>query len=57
MVPLTAEANTFYEEQIVCHICKNGFSIHNDKNHHKARYPCHYTGKFRGTAHSICDLR
>ena len=57
MVPLTDEANMFYEEQIVCHICKNGFSIHNDKNHHKARYPCHYTGKFRGTAHSICDLR
>ena len=23
----------------------------------KVRYHCRYTGKFRGTAHSICNLR
>ena len=24
---------------------------------HKVRDPCHYTGKFRGAAHNICNLR
>ena len=41
---------------------KNVFSIDkNDKNvfklYHKVRYHCHYTGKFRGATHSICNLR
>ena len=28
-----------------------------DKNYQKVRDHCHYTGKYRGTAHSICNLR
>ena len=24
---------------------------------HKVRDHCHYTGKYRGTAHNICNLR
>ena len=51
MIPLTDETNKFDKVQKVWHICKKGFSIDNDKNHHKVRDPCHYTGKSRGTAH------
>ena len=46
----------------ICYICKKEFSTdENDKNafklYHKVRDHCHYTGKFRGAAHSICNLR
>ena len=27
------------------------------KQHHKVRDHCHYTGKYRGAAHNICNLR
>ena len=29
----------------------------NDKNYRKVRYHFHFTGKYRGTTHSICNLR
>ena len=57
MIPLIGEENKFYEEREVCNICKKGFSIDNDKKHHKVRDHCHYTGKFRGAAHSVFNLR
>ena len=28
-----------------------------DKQHHKVKDHCHYIGKYRGTAHNICNLR
>ena len=28
-----------------------------DKKHHKVRDHCHYTGKYKGAAHSIFNLR
>ena len=28
-----------------------------DKNYRKVRYHCHYTGKYRGAAHSNCNLK
>ena len=61
MLPLTDEENKFYEKEKVCYICKKEFSNNeNDKNafkYHKVRDHCHYAGKFRGAAHSICNLR
>ena len=62
MIALTDSENKFYEEQEECHICKKEFCY--DKNekkkfklYQKVRHHCHYTGKFRGAAHSICNLR
>ena len=62
MIPLTDDENRSYEKQKECHICQKGFSY--DKNeekkfklYQKVRDHCHYTGKFRGAAHSICNLR
>ena len=62
MIPLTDKKNKCHEKQKFCHICKKEFSTEeNDKNafklFDKVRDHCHYTGKFRGAAHSICNLR
>ena len=44
------------------YICKKEFNTDkNDKNafmlYHKETDHCHYTGKYRGAAHNICNLR
>ena len=59
---LTNEEEESYENQKVCYICEKEFSTDtNDENtfklYHKVRDRCHYTGKFRGPAHNICNLR
>ena len=38
-----------------CYICKKVFG--NNKKHRKVRDHDHYTGKYRGAAHTICNLR
>ena len=58
MIPLTDEENKSYKKQKVCYVYKIGFSTDNDnKKYHKVRDNCHQTGKYRGAAHSICNLR
>ena len=65
MIPLTKKEEENYNNQKVCYICKKEFN-NNDtaessslehKKNYKARDHCHYTGKYRGAAHSICNLR
>ena len=47
ITPLTDEENKSYKKQKVCFICKKGFSTDDDnKNYHKVRDHCHYTGKY-----------
>ena len=59
MTPLADKENKSYEKQKVCCICKKEFSINDDdsKKYQKVRDHRHYTGKFRGAGHSICNLR
>ena len=57
VIPLTKKEEKKYNKQKVCHICNKRFSTDDsNKNNHKVRDHCHYTGKYRGAAH-ICNLR
>ena len=47
-----------HNKQKVCYIFKKGFSTdENNKKCHKVRDHCHFTGKYGGAAHDICNLR
>ena len=61
MIPLTNEEKETYKNQKICHICEKEFCIDEDnkkefRKMQKVRDHCHYTGKYRGAAHSICNL-
>ena len=58
MTQLTKKEEKKHNKQKVCYICKKGFSTDDsNKKYHKVRDHCHYTGKYRGPAHDICNLR
>ena len=60
IILLTHKENNFYNEQEICYICKGKFCMDKDDtdyiNRKKVKDHCHYTGKFRGAAHSNCNL-
>ena len=56
MIPLTTEEKIHYNNQKICYICKKEFN-NNDKKQQKVKDHCHCTGKYRGAAHNICNLR
>ena len=55
MIPLTKKEEKNYNNQKVCYICKKEFDTSDKK--HKVRDHCHYSSKYRGAAHNICNLR
>ena len=55
MIPLTTEEEESYENQEICYICQKKFGT--NKNNKKVKDHCYYTGKYKGAAHSICNLR
>ena len=62
MIPLTNEEKESYENQDVCYIYEKNFCANKNnkkefKSYCKVRDHCHYTGKYRGAAHSSCNLR
>ena len=40
-----------------CHICEDILEDTDDENYRRVRDHCHLTGKFRGAAHNICNLK
>ena len=62
MTPLTSEDVALYQSQKQCYICGKAFCYDKKqekrfKLYKKVRDHCHFTGKFRGAAHCICNLR
>ena len=58
MIPLTKKEEKLHNKQKVCYICKKRFSTDdNNKKYYKVRDHCHYTGKYSGAAHDVCNLR
>ena len=58
LILLTKEETNMHNQQKVCYICKKRFSSDdNNKQYHKVKGQCHYTGKYREAAHDICNLR
>ena len=53
MDPLTKKQWRKYKKATKCHICYKPFTLRDPK----VREHCHYTGLYRGTAHSLCNLR
>ena len=52
MIPLTNGEKKIHCEQKVCYICKKNLLLMIRNRDH-----CHRTGKYRGAAHDICNLR
>ena len=56
MISLTIKEEIYHNKQKIYYICKKEFNK-NDKKQQKVRDHCHYTGKYRGAAHNICNFR
>ena len=61
MDPLTEEEKESYKNQQLGDICDKEFCTYIEDDDYKSkrivRDHCHYTGRCRGAAHSICNLR
>jgi len=56
MKPMTNEEKNQYREARECHLCRKTFQVSESVGDQKVRDHCHYTGKYRGAAHSSCNL-
>ena len=59
MLPLIKEKMKSHQDAKVWYFCEKRMlqKLAKSKNYQKVRDYCHYTGKYRDTAHSICDLK
>ena len=59
MILLAIEKLKSHEDAKLCYICRKKIfkKLSKSKNYQKIRDHCHYTGKYRGAAHSIYNLK
>ena len=59
MSPLTKEGLKSHQDAKLCYICRKRIfkKLSKSINYRKVRDQCHYTGKYRGAAHNICNLK
>ena len=59
MLRLTKRELKLHQDATVCYICGKRFpkKFAKNKNYQKVRDHCHFTVKYGGAAHSICNLR
>ena len=58
MIPLTKKKRkSIISKKFVTYVKKRCSTDDNNKKYHKVRDHCHYTRKYRGAAHDICNLR
>ena len=59
ILPLTKEKLKLHQNEISCYICRRRIlqKFAKNKNYRKIRDHCNYTGKYRGAARSICNLK
>ena len=59
MLPSTRKELKSFIDADVCYICRIIFlkKLSKNMNYQKVRDHCHYTGKYRGAARSICNLK
>ena len=59
MLPLTKKELKLHQDATACYICGKTFlkKFAKDKNYKKVRDHYHFTGKYRGIAHSICNSK
>ena len=57
--PLRKDEIRSHQDAKVCYVCEKRFlkTFANDKNYPKVRDHCHYAGKYKGAADSICNLK
>ena len=54
---MTPKDKQTYLNSKECHICNKSLDWYDDENNYVVRDHCHFTGKFRGAAHNLCNIK